>query len=105
VRIYDLACDLIKLSGLRPEKDIKIEFTGIRPGEKLSEELRLSSENFDTTTHSKIFICRGRKPDVRQVEADLRILKKITDNEDEYEAEEFLLSITRAYTQIKRKSG
>ena len=44
VKIYDLACDLIKLSGLEPNRDIKIVFTGLRPGEKLYEELLMSEE-------------------------------------------------------------
>lgn len=56
VKIYDLACDMIRLSGYEPEKDIKIEFTGLRPGEKLYEELSLKDELVDTTSHEKIFV-------------------------------------------------
>lgn len=54
VRIYDLARDLIRLYGLVPEKDIKLIFTGIRPGEKLHEELCYDEETLEPTTHSKI---------------------------------------------------
>lgn len=59
VKIYDLACDLIRLSGLEPYKDIDIKFTGLRPGEKLYEELSLESESVDATSHSKIFVMRS----------------------------------------------
>ncbi|MFA9411362.1 MAG: polysaccharide biosynthesis protein [Deltaproteobacteria bacterium] len=55
VRIIDLAHDLIRLSGLEPEKDIEIRFTGIRPGEKLFEELSTIGEGIERTTHPKIF--------------------------------------------------
>jgi len=56
VKIYDLACDLIRLSGLEPNVDIKIEISGLRPGEKLYEELLMSEEGLTDTTHSKIHI-------------------------------------------------
>lgn len=55
VRILDLALDLIRLSGLEPERDIKIIYSGIRPGEKLAEQLFLEGENYRRTDHSKIF--------------------------------------------------
>jgi len=58
VKIVDLARDLITLSGLRPDDDIDIKFTGIRPGEKLFEELSTSAEQADKTRHPKIFIGR-----------------------------------------------
>lgn len=56
VKIYDLACDLIRLSGFEPNKDIKIEITGLRPGEKLYEELLMSEEGLTDTSHKKIYI-------------------------------------------------
>jgi FlaA1/EpsC-like NDP-sugar epimerase len=54
VKIVDLAVNLILLSGLKPNKDIKIQFTGLRPGEKLFEELNLNNESLLPTLHSKI---------------------------------------------------
>jgi len=56
VLIVDLATDLIRLSGLEPGGDIPIEFHGVRPGEKLFEELSLDCENMEKTRHPKIFI-------------------------------------------------
>lgn len=62
VKIIDLARDLIRLSGLSPEKDIEIRFTGLRPGEKLFEELSTADEMAEKTRHPKIFI--GKLPAV-----------------------------------------
>ncbi len=58
VRIVDLARDLITLSGLRPDEDIQIRFSGVRPGEKLFEELSTDAEHADKTKHPKVFIGR-----------------------------------------------
>lgn len=55
VKIVDLAKNMIRLSGFEPNKDIRIEFTGLRPGEKLYEELLTAEEGTNTTTHKKIF--------------------------------------------------
>lgn len=60
VKIYDLAARMISLSGLMPEQDIQIEITGLRPGEKLYEELLISGENVASTYHPKIFCGRER---------------------------------------------
>lgn len=63
VRIVDLAEDLIRLSGYEPGRDIEIRFTGIRPGEKLYEELFDPSEGHEQTRHEKIFVSvNGREP-------------------------------------------
>jgi FlaA1/EpsC-like NDP-sugar epimerase len=59
VNIYDLATTMIKLSGLEPGKDIKIEVTGLRPGEKLHEELRLPDEIAVKTSNDKIFMLKS----------------------------------------------
>ena len=56
VKIDDLARNLIKLSGFRPDEDIKIVYTGLRPGEKLYEELLMSEEGLTSTKHKRIFI-------------------------------------------------
>ena len=54
VKIVDLARQLIELSGLRPEVDIEIQFTGLRPGEKMFEEIALANENHTPTAHPKV---------------------------------------------------
>ena len=56
IKIYDLACSMIRLAGYEPEKDIPIEIIGLRPGEKLFEEIALDSESVDKTSHEKIFV-------------------------------------------------
>ena len=61
IKIVDLAEDLIRLSGLVPGKDVKIEFTGMRPGEKLFEELYFSAEKVHPTAHPRIFCLRAEK--------------------------------------------
>ena len=61
VKIYDVACQLIRLSGLEPNKDIPILFTGIRPGEKLFEELLTQEEKVEPTVHPKIFRCNSKE--------------------------------------------
>ncbi|MGN0299327.1 MAG: polysaccharide biosynthesis protein [Lachnospiraceae bacterium] len=58
VKILDLATKMIRLSGLTPEKDIRIEFTGLRPGEKLYEELLLSLDNLKETSNKRIFVAQ-----------------------------------------------
>jgi FlaA1/EpsC-like NDP-sugar epimerase len=58
VKIVDIARDLITLSGFRPDEEIEIEFSGVRPGEKLFEELSTDAEHADRTKHPKIFIGR-----------------------------------------------
>jgi len=63
VKIVDLARKMIKLSGLEPDDDIKIEFSGLRPGEKLYEELLTNAENTIPTYHEKILIAKTRTID------------------------------------------
>ena len=73
VKIYDLAENLIRLSGYTPNSDIKIEITGLRPGEKLYEELLMNNDNLTKTAHNKIFI---DKPETISLN---KIIKQIDD--------------------------
>lgn len=80
VKIVDLARDLITLSGLRPDEDIEIRFSGVRPGEKLFEELATDSEHAEKTKHPKVFIGRIKshawEPVSHGVEALLGLAKE-----------------------------
>ena len=76
VRILDMAKNMIRLSGLEPEKDIPIVFTGLRPGEKLYEELLLSEEGTDRTEHEKIFVAKPAIPEQEVFWAQLKRLKQ-----------------------------
>ena len=79
VKITDLARDMITLSGLEPDKDIKIVFTGLRPGEKLYEELLTAGEEITSTLHEKIKVAGGSAIDwpvlLRDIEELLESLK------------------------------
>jgi FlaA1/EpsC-like NDP-sugar epimerase len=74
VRIVDLARDLITLSGFRPGEDIEIVFTGIRPGEKLFEELRTDGEDIAPTTHEKVNVWRTGEMDWEQINTGINRL-------------------------------
>jgi FlaA1/EpsC-like NDP-sugar epimerase len=63
IRVADLARDMIRLSGLEEGRDINISFTGLRPGEKMFEELFLKSEVREKTNHEKIYVCRNGFPE------------------------------------------
>jgi FlaA1/EpsC-like NDP-sugar epimerase len=67
VRILDLVHNLIRLSGLQPDRDIKIEFVGLRPGEKMFEELKLEGEDIGPTAHEKIRLLTGSKMTFEQM--------------------------------------
>jgi len=82
VRIVDLAKDLITLSGLRPNEDIEIKFTGIRPGEKLFEELSTGSESADKTKHPKIFIGHVAAATAGEVDAGVDALLAMANSAD-----------------------
>lgn len=71
VKIYDLAAQMIRLHGLEPEKDIKIEVTGLRPGEKIYEELLIDCEAASPTGHPKIFCAREAKLSWQELEPQL----------------------------------
>lgn len=82
VKIYDLAESLIKLSGLVPNKDIKIEITGLRPGEKLYEEILMNEEGLEKTSHDKIFVAEPFNISMTDIEEKLKILLDLLDKKE-----------------------
>ena len=81
VRIMDLAKNMIRLSGYRPGEDIKIEVVGLRPGEKLYEELMLKEEQdtLEKTSNEKIFVLHPPELDDALFESELADLRKAAD--------------------------
>lgn len=77
VKIYDLAVSLIKLLGYEPNVDIPIEITGLRPGEKLYEEILMSEEGLTSTKHNKIFITEPMNITMEELEEKLEKLKEL----------------------------
>jgi FlaA1/EpsC-like NDP-sugar epimerase len=83
VKILDLAKKMIKLSGLELGKDIEIKITGLRPGEKLYEELLNTSENTLPTHHKEIMIAKVRDYSLQEIEDRLNELSERIVEEDE----------------------
>jgi len=85
VKIMDLARDMIELSGLQAGRDIEIVFTGLRPGEKLFEELFIPGEAYVRTVHPKIFVARngaGNVPDDRRLDEAVERLIRVAEQDD-----------------------
>lgn len=101
VKIYDLANDLIKLSGLVPDKDIKIEVTGLRPGEKLYEELLMDEEGLRKTTHEKIFIAKPSDINVTELRTRIDELRFLADKSDKGEIAKKVAEIVCTYDVSK----
>ena len=81
VKIYDLAKSLIELSGLKLGTDIDIEITGLRPGEKIYEELLMDEENLEKTNHEKIFITEPMNFTMDDIQVKLDSLQYLIDND------------------------
>ena len=77
IKILDLARELITLYGFKPDEDIKIEFTGLRPGEKLFEEKFLDMEKDKTTKAQKIYIAQSQHFDPRALRREVKELEKM----------------------------
>ncbi|NCU31924.1 MAG: polysaccharide biosynthesis protein, partial [Candidatus Moranbacteria bacterium] len=110
VKIMDLAEKVIRLSGYEPHIDIDIEITGLRPGEKLYEELLLSEEGIKETTHEKIFV--GHPISISPALADMlktengfadtvNIIREMT----EKQAKAWLKKVVPNYTETPNGKG
>ncbi len=101
VKIVALAENLIRLSGLEPYKDINIEFCGLRPGEKLYEELNLAEEGQDSTTHEKIFISYQLAFDGEKLlNEQLPVFKEIVLINDGTRLRDYLKTIVTTYKTV-----
>ena len=97
VKIYDLAVNLIKLSGYTPDVDIKIKEIGLRPGEKLYEELLMNEEGLENTEHDKIFIGKPLGISEEEVMEKLDILKQALETEDNIFIKEAVAKVVPTY--------
>ena len=92
VKIVDLAHQLIRLTGLTPDVDIKIEFTGLRPGEKLYEELLADKETTLPTHHNKILIAKASH---YFDQSKISLLHSLNTNIKQYEKEKTLQDLKK----------
>ncbi len=101
IRIYDLAINLIRLSGYRPHEDIPIEIVGLRPGEKLYEELMLAEEGTNQTKYPKIHIARQADMDYNHTKEWITKLEGAIDQMDNSQIKEFILSLVPNYRPMQ----
>lgn len=97
VKIVELAHNMIRLSGLQPEKDIKIVYTGLRPGEKLYEELLNTSENTLPTHHPRIMIAKVSPLDHNHIEKKLDKLALVWQTYDNFKIVSVIKEIVTDY--------
>lgn len=103
VKIYDLAVNLIKLSGFEPFKDIDIQITGLRPGEKLYEELLMDEEGLEETSHKKIFIGKPVNFDLDKLKEQIEDINRIAINGDNVSLRVKLKEIVPTYINLGEK--
>jgi len=102
IKIADMARDLIRLSGFEPDVDIKIEYVGLRPGEKLYEELITEGENIVPTRHEKIMVLKG-------IECDLQLLNGKVDElahfAEEQDGAQVKMKLKQIVSEYDSKAG
>jgi FlaA1/EpsC-like NDP-sugar epimerase len=103
VKIVDLARDLIRLSGLEVDVDIKIEYSGIRPGEKLYEELLTAEEGTTSTKHQRIFVAKPNAIDVVGIEGLVQMVRERGSYLAREEIVEELGHVVMGFQQLPRK--
>lgn len=105
VKIVDLARQMITLSGFVPGQDIDIVFTGIRPGEKLFEELRTEGEDLEPTVHPKVLIWKCRPVDWSAVTDGMTRMERLSNSADRDAIVESLTSLIPEYTPLNPPDG
>jgi len=104
VRIMDLAEDLIRLSGFEPHTDIPIEIVGLRPGEKLFEELLLDEEGILDTKNDKIFVAKQSRVDYESLREELELLYKVIYDKSNLETKNHLKKLVPTYKETEKNS-
>lgn len=99
VKIIDLARNLIKLSGYEPNVDINIKVTGLRPGEKLYEEVLMDEEGLTRTSNDQIRIGKPIKIDEVEFKRELNILKRVAENNQDEKVDIIMKSIVPTYVR------
>jgi len=105
VAIAQLARNMIRLAGLVPDEDIEIRYTGLRPGEKLFEELRLDSEDILPTYHDKIKIFRSSKPRPQYLLRWLESLRRVLQVRNSAEVTSHLMALVPEYRSGSATNG
>ena len=105
VKIYDLAEEMIRLSGLEPYKDIDIIETGLRPGEKLYEELLIKTEELGKTENDLIFIERDKPLSQEEIKKKLAILKDALETGHNTSVKEALMKVVPTYHTPEEVNG
>ncbi len=98
IKILDLARDVIRISGFEPDKDIKIEITGLHPGEKLCEELVAKNERTQATWHQKILLIKSDQMDARGLKEKIRELERLAAEENTQGVKEKIKEIVPEFT-------
>lgn len=102
VKIVDLARSMIELAGYRPDIDIRIEFTGLRPGEKLYEEVLATKENTLPTDHKRIYVAKVRDYSYNEAEAIAVVLDRMSRN---VEIDEMVMVMKQTVPEFKSKNS
>lgn len=103
VKIIDLARNLIKLSGYEPNVDINIEVTGLRPGEKLYEEVLMDEEGLTRTSNDQIRIGKPIKIDEAEFKRELSMLKRVAENNQDEKVDLIMKDIVPTYVRREEK--
>ena len=97
IKIIDMARDLIRLSGFVPDEDIKIEYVGLRPGEKLYEELITEGEGIVPTSHEKIMTLKGIDCSLDILNGNIEELTRLSEDQDHNMIKQMLKQIVPEY--------
>jgi FlaA1/EpsC-like NDP-sugar epimerase len=100
IKIDDMARDLIRLSGFEPDVDIKIEYIGLRPGEKLSEELVIEGEDVIPTSHEKIMVLKGMDCNLEILNGNINTLIQIANDQNIEKIKTKLQKIVAEYRPV-----